>query len=79
MKDHAWVLLLAPLLITPVAQARQPNIVLVFMDNFSWSEIGAYSGGILRGAPTSWRNRPRSGIISGRLLFNNNPLRGEQR
>ncbi|MFZ9002501.1 MAG: sulfatase-like hydrolase/transferase [Robiginitalea sp.] len=30
----------------------QPNIVLVFMDNFGWGELGCYGGGILRGAPT---------------------------
>lgn len=35
------------------AQAQdRPNIVLVLMDNLSWGEIGAYGGGILRGAPT---------------------------
>jgi arylsulfatase len=34
------------------AQDRQPNIVLVFMDNFGWGELGVYGGGILRGAPT---------------------------
>ncbi|MAZ89580.1 MAG: arylsulfatase [Cellvibrionaceae bacterium] len=32
--------------------AKKPNIVLVFMDNFGWGEVGAYGGGILRGAPT---------------------------
>jgi len=30
----------------------RPNIVLVFMDNFGWGELGTYGGGILRGAPT---------------------------
>lgn len=36
-----------------VAQdGKKPNIVLVFMDNFGWGELGAYGGGILRGAPT---------------------------
>ena len=30
----------------------KPNIVLVFMDNFGWGELGVYGGGILRGAPT---------------------------
>ena len=34
------------------AQEEQPNIVLVFMDNFGWGELGAYGGGVLRGAPT---------------------------
>ena len=41
--------------VTPLpsfAQQEQPNIVLVFMDNFGWGEIGAYGGGVLRGAPT---------------------------
>lgn len=30
----------------------QPNIVLVFMDNFGWGEPGFNGGGITRGAPT---------------------------
>ena len=30
----------------------QPNIVLVFMDNFGWGEPGFNGGGIVRGAPT---------------------------
>ena len=34
------------------AEPPRPNIVLVVMDNFGWGEIGAYGGGILRGAPT---------------------------
>ena len=33
-------------------EARQPNIVLVFMDNFGYGELGCYGGGITRGAPT---------------------------
>ena len=32
--------------------ADKPNIVLILMDNFAWAEVGAYGGGILRGAPT---------------------------
>ena len=32
--------------------AKQPNIVLVFMDNFGWGEPGFNGGGIIRGAPT---------------------------
>lgn len=31
---------------------EQPNIVLVFMDNFGWGEPGFNGGGITRGAPT---------------------------
>ncbi len=34
------------------SQANQPNIVFIFMDNFGWGELGAYGGGILRGAAT---------------------------
>ena len=30
----------------------QPNVVLVFMDNFGYGELGIYGGGITRGAPT---------------------------
>jgi arylsulfatase len=37
---------------TALAQDERPNIVLVFMDNLGWGEIGTYGGGILRGAPT---------------------------
>jgi arylsulfatase len=38
----------------PTAQAQQqkPNIVLIFMDQFGFGELGVYGGGILRGAPT---------------------------
>ncbi|MCB1698025.1 MAG: arylsulfatase [Halioglobus sp.] len=32
--------------------ADKPNIVLIVMDNLGWGEIGAYGGGVLRGAPT---------------------------
>ena len=31
---------------------RQPNVVLVLMDNLGFGELGVYGGGILRGAPT---------------------------
>ena len=34
------------------SQQKQPNIVLVLMDNLGWGEPGVYGGGILRGAPT---------------------------
>ncbi len=44
----AFVILMPP----GLQAAEKPNIVLVFMDNFGWGEIGAYGGGILRGAPT---------------------------
>src|SRR5262245_17204777 len=39
--------------IAPTKAAQQPpNIVFVFMDNLGYGELGAYGGGILRGAPT---------------------------
>lgn len=34
------------------AATEQPNIVLVFMDNFGWGEPGFNGGGIVRGAAT---------------------------
>ena len=36
----------------PVIAQDKPNIVLIFMDNFGWGELGCYGGGILRGAET---------------------------
>jgi arylsulfatase A-like enzyme len=38
----------------PATQAadKQPNIVLILMDNMGYGELGVYGGGILRGAPT---------------------------
>ncbi len=30
----------------------QPNIVLVFLDNLGYGELGVYGGGLVRGAPT---------------------------
>jgi arylsulfatase len=33
-------------------QPKKPNIVFIFMDNLGYGELGAYGGGILRGAPT---------------------------
>lgn len=38
--------------LTAFAQDQKPNIVLVFMDNFGYGELGSYGGGITRGAPT---------------------------
>ena len=49
-------LVLSILILTSVASSasvnEKPNIVLIFMDNFGWGELGCYGGGILRGAPT---------------------------
>ena len=35
-----------------VLAQEKPNIVLIFMDNFGYGELGVYGGGITRGAPT---------------------------
>ena len=55
--------IVAVVAVSPTWAQEKPNIVLIFMDNFGWGEIGAYGGGILRGAPTpqidSLRARPR--------------------
>jgi arylsulfatase len=34
------------------AAEPKPNIVLIFMDNFGYGELGVYGGGITRGGPT---------------------------
>ena len=47
------VMMVLTLLASANAMAQdKPNIVLVFMDNFGWGELGVYGGGILRGAST---------------------------
>jgi arylsulfatase len=53
-KSFIWIffVLVFAIFSTSVFGQDKPNIVLVFMDNFGWGEIGAYGGGILRGAPT---------------------------
>ena len=48
-----WIVLVQ--LSTAVGSAhaqQQPNIVLVFMDNFGYGELGVYGGGITRGGAT---------------------------
>ncbi len=50
-----WVLSIFGVLVlsvSPAAAAKKPNIVLIFMDNFGYGELGVYGGGITRGAPT---------------------------
>ena len=37
---------------TPAYAQDKPNIVFIFADNLGYGELGAYGGGILRGAPT---------------------------
>ena len=36
----------------PAVAQNRPNIVLVFMDNFGYGELGVYGGGITRGGAT---------------------------
>ena len=54
----AWLawggLAILPLFGVPVAAADEarPNVVLLLSDNLGYGEIGAYGGGVLRGAPT---------------------------
>ena len=36
----------------PAANGQKPNIVFILMDNLGYGEVGAYGGGMLRGAPT---------------------------
>jgi arylsulfatase len=48
------VLIVAASLVCAVARAdeRPPNVVLMLSDNLGFGELGAYGGGVLRGAPT---------------------------
>jgi len=48
----ALFVLFTMLMTSTALAAEQPNIVLVFMDNFGWGEPGFNGGGIIRGAPT---------------------------
>jgi arylsulfatase A-like enzyme len=48
----ALPLIVFGLLSSTVVAKEQPNIVLVFMDNFGWGEPGFNGGGIVRGAAT---------------------------
>ena len=32
--------------------SEKPNIILIYMDNFAYGELGCYGGGITRGAAT---------------------------
>jgi arylsulfatase len=42
----------APVQNASAADAQKPNIVFILMDNLGYGEVGAYGGGMLRGAPT---------------------------
>jgi arylsulfatase A-like enzyme len=55
----ASLVLIAIMANTPVKceAQEQPNIVLVFLDNFGYGEPGFNGGGILRGAPTPRMDR----------------------
>jgi arylsulfatase len=54
--DGRLIVLLVGSLLAPAgsaqAQARKPNIVFMLADNLGYGELGAYGGGVLRGAPT---------------------------
>ena len=59
MTRRTWLSLMASSAVVTVAsmpaaaqQPKKPNIVFIFMDNLGYGELGAYGGGILRGAPT---------------------------
>ena len=47
-----WIILMLLASFTAAHAQDMPNIVLVLMDNLGYGELGVYSGGILRGAPT---------------------------
>ena len=53
MKTLLFILVFSLLSVcTHSLQAKQPNILLIFLDNFGWGEPGFNGGGIIRGAAT---------------------------
>jgi arylsulfatase len=55
LNSYALALLLALAALAQNASAadeQKPNIVFILMDNLGYGEVGAYGGGMLRGAPT---------------------------
>ncbi len=48
----ALFMVLVPLATIHAQSKKQPNVVIVFMDNFGWGEPGFNGGGIIRGAAT---------------------------
>ena len=34
------------------SEAKKPNIVMIMTDDVGWGDLGAYGGGVMRGAPT---------------------------
>ena len=52
MKKSILLLMVALLAAAAASAQEKPNVVLMVMDNLGWGEVGAYGGGILRGAPT---------------------------
>ena len=52
MKLKLFLFIFSFVLYTNAKAQDQPNVVIVFMDNFGWGEPGFNGGGIIRGAPT---------------------------
>jgi arylsulfatase len=48
---------------SPLRAAEKPNIVLIFMDNFGWGELGFNGGGIIHGAATPPLGRGVYGLV----------------
>lgn len=52
MLKHTLAVGISASFAAPLWAADKPNIVFIMMDNLGYGEIGAYGGGITRGAPT---------------------------
>ena len=63
MFKRIWPLLLVMVAAGTAHGQTKPNIGLILMDNLGYGELGAYGGGILRGAPT-----PRIDTLAGEGL-----------
>jgi len=42
---------------TAPAAAKKPNIIMIMTDDVGWGDLGAYGGGVMRGAPTPHLDR----------------------
>jgi arylsulfatase len=53
----AGVLALLAGLAHPAAAQKKPNVIVIFGDDVGWGDLGAYGGGVTRGAPTPQLDR----------------------
>jgi arylsulfatase A-like enzyme len=52
MRTATSLLVLLELIAAPAAAQKKPNVIVIFGDDVGWGDLGAYGGGVTRGAPT---------------------------